>query len=412
LSGAGSILIVSQYYAPDVTAAAFRITETAGMLARRGYRVAVVTARPHRGKSREGGAGAEDSAVSGVTVIRVPLLSSRGKGKWNYILHYSSFLLTALVAGIFCCERPSVVWATSPPLFAGLVGLIIATFKGARFVLDVRDLWPDSLVSAGQFRRDTMAYRLLAWLERFLYQKARAITCVSKPMAGVVALVAGAPKVEVIYNGVPEELCMAQEKSEVHPGGSLELVYVGNFGPLQCMELFLEGLKAFQEAGGKGIRFRFVGDGVERASMESFILERGLRDVSVEGPYGKEEAMKVMGGCSALVLALRDDGTLEKTIPSKVFDYMAAGKPVLYGIKGEGAEILALTGGNIPFDSSSPGSFAGALRVLQANPGDYGRHAEGNRTIIRERFTRERMVDLLEEKLVELGARPVSGTRT
>ena len=144
-----SILVVSQFYHPDITAAAFRIRETAEILVALGHRVTVVTAEPHKG------AVADETAVDDgqVTVIRVPIEKYQGGGKWRYIRHYLSFMVNAVRYGRHGVDRPDVVWASSPPLFVGVAGLILARLLGARFTLDIRDLWPDSAVVVGQIRR-------------------------------------------------------------------------------------------------------------------------------------------------------------------------------------------------------------------------------------------------------------------
>ena len=484
------ILILSQYYAPDVTAAAFRIRETADLLAERGYKITVITAVPHRGDAggktgnlegrREvraavsgsgtmsgcgtlsgsgsgtpsgSGSGAGDRAVA---VLRVPIIPYTGKGKLNYIVHYTSFMLHSILAAFKMRSRPDLVYATSPPLFAAIAGWLIALLKGVPFTLDVRDLWPESAVSAGQISQGSIFFRVGKLMERHLYKAAKFVTCVSKPMALAINGVAPSASVTVIYNGILKAYCgrnsdengsgragsripeatgsgvsangvsasgvsastvpangvsasavpangvsasaVPEDREKSRTGNCpVTVLYTGNFGRCQAMDLYLEAARMLKESGEKDIEIRFVGDGVMRGKMESFVAGNRLDNVIITGPVTKDEAFSEMGKSSALLLALIDDETMEKTIPSKVFDYMSAGKPVVYGIKGEGREILGAVGGNLVFDPSSARSLADALKTLKARLEDLSLKARDNEVQVKSRFTREHMVDRLDE---------------
>ncbi len=440
------ILILSQYYAPDVTAAAFRIRETADLMTGKGYSVTVITAVPHRGDagSDAGSNAGSNAGISGgaVTVLRVPIIPYTGKGKLNYIVHYTSFMLNAIMASIKIKSRPDAVYATSPPLFTALAGLVIALLKGVPFTLDVRDLWPESAVSAGQISGKSIFFKVGKLMERYIYKASRFITCVSKPMASAINEVAPSASVTVIYNGILQAYCegssgdtdserivdgisgnTSNESSEGAVNGSMgssvkgssesavteaseetsletspvTVLYTGNFGHCQAMDLCLDAARMLKTSEEKGIKLRFVGDGVLRKKMEKYVADHGLDNVTITGPVSKEEAFSEMRKSSALLLALIDDETMEKTIPSKVFDYMAAGKPVVYGIKGEGREILGAVGGNLHFDSSSPQSLVEALKALKAELEELSLKARDNAVQVKSHFTRERMVDRLDE---------------
>jgi len=485
------ILILSQYYAPDVTAAAFRISESAELLVGKGYDITVITAVPHRGdagggsgkssaktkkndvngSSGDGAGGNEagrssEAAGGSVTVMKVPIIPYTGKGKLNYIVHYTSFMLNAIGASMKIRSRPDAVYATSPPLFAALAGWSIALLKGVPFALDVRDLWPESAVSAGQISKGSVFFKVGKLMERHVYKAARFITCVSKPMALAIGAVAPSASVTVIYNGILEKFCEKQsdaeekqcasegnassdaagleadnegadsgsedadsesgqrrdnvqavdsrtedagvENGKVRPSEDftgekpITVLYTGNFGRCQAMDLYLEAARLLKESAEDGIMLSFLGDGVMKEKMERYAADNKLDNITITGPVTKEVAFSETEKSSALLLALIDDDTMEKTIPSKVFDYMAAGKPVLYGIKGEGKEILEQAGGNLCFDASSPQSLADALKTLKQNLGTLSIKARNNAVQVKSQFTRERMVDRLADRFKEL----------
>ena len=158
------ILIVSQFYPPDITAAAFRIGDMVSYLIDKNNEVRVITAEPHKGRLTS-----ETSKDSGL-IIRVPLAPIKTGGILNYIKQYGSFSIAALRVGLSREIRqfsPDIVVATSPPLFVGITGWMLSIILNTKFVLDVRDIWPDSIVAAGQMRPNSLAWKITKYLEKF-----------------------------------------------------------------------------------------------------------------------------------------------------------------------------------------------------------------------------------------------------
>ncbi|RCK77985.1 MAG: Glycosyltransferase [Candidatus Ozemobacter sibiricus] len=400
------LLIVSQFYYPDITAAAFRIKETADLLAARGHAVHVIAGEPH--KARAEGEGPLDDGR--ITVTRVPLVKADGAGTWNYIRHYLSFMTGAILASWRHPPRFDVVWASSPPLFTAVAGLIIARLKKARFVLDIRDLWPESAVVAGQLGEQGLLFRGAKQVERLLYRAADRLTCVAQPMADQIAATGGVPRPTVIYNGIPAryladrpdraapppEPAPAEGAAPAPASRDLEILYVGNLGHVQSIEIVLEAARLLQAEGLTDIRFTLIGAGVRLPALREQAAALGLTRVAFPGVLPKPDALARMRQGSALVLLLKDDGTMDKTIPSKVFDYMAAGRPILYGLRGEAREILGRVPGNLEFSPSSAASLADAIKKLRAEFPARATQASQNREIVQAEFLRERMVDRLE----------------
>jgi len=393
---------MSQFYYPDITAAAFRIKETVDLLAAKGHRVHVIAARPHK-------AVLDDSPVDdgNARVTRAYIFPYTGRGKWNYIAHYLSFMASSVWASWKHPSTFDIVWASSPPLFVGIAGWIVARLKKAKFVLDVRDIWPDSVATTGQIRPDSLMYRMAKHAERWLYRAADRITCVARPMAEYIAGYGVEPPA-VIYNAIPGTYLDAVEAADRDvasaPSGGppLTIAYVGNMGYCQNLGLVVAAAEKLQEAGERGIRFLLVGEGVEKANLEARVREAGLKNVEIRGAVSKADALRISVGSSALVLLLKDDGTMDKTIPSKVFDYLAAGRPILFGLQGEARSILDSSGGNIGFDADDPGSLAEAVCRLKEAYGTYAAAARGHRDLVRTRFRRESMTDELDREFGKL----------
>lgn len=434
------VLIVAQYYTPDITAAAFRIAETAELLSQWGHQVVVVTAEPHRVRVEEKLAapaaaaanagsrlrvGAAASATTKLpepgarepSIRRVPIDPLQGSGLKPYLRHYFSFVLRARKAGRTVIKegfRPDVVWVSSPPLFVGLVGPALRRAGRAllrrrrtRFVLDIRDVWPDTAVAAGQISEGGSAYKLGRLLEAWLYRRCDALSCVAAPMSKYLESASG-KEAAVVYNGVseatlpevpgPEKSGPEATISAVPAPGRKEVLYAGNFGRLQGLDVLLEAwARVKDEPFYQEWSLRLLGSGVMEDDLRAQIdrLDLGSR-VAIDPPVAKAEALEAMEEAGLLFLNLRPDAVFEKTIPSKLFDYLRARRPILGGIPGEGAEILRETGGNVAFP---PGDVDGLEQALLAAAAEYDtlcRAAQKNLSLVRERFTREAATRRLE----------------
>jgi glycosyltransferase involved in cell wall biosynthesis len=145
----------------------------------------------------------------------------------------------------------------------------------------------------------------------------------------------------------------------------------------------------------KTIKFLLVGNGVEKTMLEDRIRADALDNVEVRGLVPKAEAIQLIKNSQALMLHLKDDGTMDKTIPSKVFDYMAGGRPILFGLKGEAANILAESGGNLYYDPADAQQLASRAVELEKNYLELAESALKNRKMVKQRFLRERMAEKL-----------------
>jgi hypothetical protein len=335
------ILFITQFYYPDVTACAFRIHETALLLKKLGCEIEVIAGEPHKGHV-EG----QKTDDDGIKVTRVPLFKHEGKGKWGYIRHYLSFMFAAIKASARHRGPFDAVWASSPPLFTGIAGLVIARMKRAPLCLDIRDIWPESAVVAGQISEDGSLFRIAKVVEKLLYRLSDHITCVARPMAEYIKNLSGRQPT-IIYNAIPASMTLEKALPVESSPQRLTILYIGNMGFCQTLSLVLDAASILREQKAEQIHFLLVGSGIERTMLEKSIKDRGLTNVEISGVVSKERAIEMIRNAHALMLHLKDDGTMDKTIPSKVFDYMAGGRPILYGLKGEACEILGTVAGNL-----------------------------------------------------------------
>ena len=205
------ILFICQFFAPDITAAAFRMSDFAKLLAEAGDEVRVITSYPH--KAQVADVDDQPFTAAGIQVNRCHLRQVQGSGAKAYLRHYWSFVHGSLRLGLGIWRagwRPDVIYASSPPLFVGVTGRALSMLFRRPMVFEVRDIWPAAAVSAGQIRAHGRAYRLGRYLEKYLYRHAQHITCVAAPMRDYVMTQTRTP-VTVVYNGISTESISAAE---------------------------------------------------------------------------------------------------------------------------------------------------------------------------------------------------------
>ena len=263
--------------------------------------------------------------------------------------------------------------------------------------MDIRDIWPESAAVAGQISPDGFLFKAAKKVEKFVYDRASLITCVAKPMTSYIEQVSGGKKPTIIYNAIPGSMVPEEVKPINESPEKLQILYVGNMGFCQNLSLVLDAAKILQERSETGIEFLIVGNGIEKSMLEKRIEDEAINNVVIKGVIPKSEAIELIRTTEALMLHLKDDGTMDKTIPSKVFDYMAGGRPILFGLKGEACEILGSIGGNLYYDPADAGQLADQAINLKKNYVELAKKARENLNKVKSEFLRERMVDKLEK---------------
>ncbi len=361
------ILFVSQYFAPEMTAASARLAPLAAGLAARGHEVEVISGLPNhpQGVVYEG---FRDSLFvrrrgSGLRVRHVWVRASPEKGMKPRLLSYASYAASASVAGALT-GRPEIIFASSPPLSVGAVGLLLAKRHRVPFVLDVRDLWPEIAVSLGELS-DPAVIRRVEQLEAFLYRQATTVTTPTQPFASHVERISGRPNATVLPNGTTARWLAAAERDPSRerlglPEGFL-WTYAGNVGLSQDLSV------AVDAAGELGEEFTLLvlGSGSTRAALEAQAARLDRANVIFRDPVPEHEAVEYVRASDALLVPLADDAGAAKSIPIKLYDFCAAGRPVIVAAPGEPARIarerkIALV--TPPGDSSA---LANAVRRLR-----------------------------------------------
>jgi glycosyltransferase involved in cell wall biosynthesis len=308
--------------------------------------------------------------VEGVAIVRLALYPSHDRSSVRRSLNYLSFFLSALTYLLFRRQRFDLAYVYHPPITVGLAAAVAGLVRPLPFVLDVQDLWPDTLAATGMRGAARLVGPIGACC-RFVYRRAQAIIAQSEGMRRAL-IKRGVPeaKITVIRNWADAEFRDIPRPSPRN--GSFALVYGGNFGRAQKLDCVLDAAALLRDR--PDIRIDLFGSGVDEDSLRRQADREGLANVNFRGRVPQDRMIHAFAEADALLLHLGDDPLFAITIPSKTQFYLAMGRPIVAAVNGEAGRILRESGAAIVVQPSDPQALASAIRDLAALPS--GKRAE------------------------------------
>ena len=401
------ILFISHYFPPEVNAPASRTHEHCRKWVGDGHDVTVITGVPNHPTGKLFGGYKnrflQEEEVDGIRVIRTWMLLTSNAGFAKRILNFVLFGLMSFFAS-FKVKNPDVVIATSPQFFCGLAGAAIAKSKRRPFILEVRDLWPKSIVELDQID-DGPALTFLEWLERKMYHSADGIVVNTRAFVDHISqLDYPSDRIEIIYNGIDTNLFRPQPPSnELRARFDLEgrfsVGYLGTLGLAHGLETLLEAAETLRSE--PEIAFLLIGDGAEKRKLESIVHERKLRNVRLIGLQPREVMPAWIATTDILLVSLRDLPVFETVIPSKIFEFLAQERPVIVAARGEIRNMTEASNVALAIDPEDPGALVEAIQEIRNDPKKAKERAKEGRKWVEENFVRTelamRMMNFIEE---------------
>jgi colanic acid biosynthesis glycosyl transferase WcaI len=366
-------LILTQYFPPEIGAAPTRLDAMARELVRTGHGVEVVTGMPNYPSGRISpdyrGSFYRREIRDGIIIHRVWLYPTVGSG-FGRVLNYLSFSVFALY-GLLRTGRPDYLFVESPPPTLSCPAYLYASFHRIPFLLNIADLWPDTLVEMGLLNKG-IAFKLLSWLERWSYRKAAYVNAVTEGLRASLLREKGLPSQKVLFlpNGVDTERHRPCPPDAVLKGslgltGKKVVLYSGTLGRAHGLEYVLEAAKILEDE--RDIHFLFLGDGSERPELEKLQRHLGLRNVSFHDAVPLEQLAPYQSIADAGLVSLRNLPIFEGARPSKMFPILAAGKPLIFCGSGEGARLVRRANAGIVLPPENPKALAAAVPQLLRN---------------------------------------------
>ena len=343
------VLIISQYFTPDITAAAFRMSETVSGLEQKGVEVHVITSTPH--KSNLAPRDIDNLNNKNITRIKIPFFKKQIR--LTYLFQYLLFSFGA-IASAFKIKKSfkyDLILASSPPITIALPAFLIKILTGKPLIFDIRDVWPDSAVAINKIKKHGLIYKFFKLVEKFIYTKADYITCVAAPMKEYIFELSKKNNIQVVYNGASDHLLNYKRKEQNIAIQSKEFVftYAGNIGYAQDLKSVISAFSEFlKELDDSSCRLKLIGNGPEKNEIVSLVEKlRIVQQVTFLNEVPKSEISEILANSEVLIIPLISSPVFKLTIPSKVFDYMTFGIPIIATIQGEGGDILSKSDANI-----------------------------------------------------------------
>jgi glycosyltransferase involved in cell wall biosynthesis len=402
------ILVVCHYYPPEIGAPQARIGDLSRFWAQTGADVTVLTGMPNH---PTGVVPAEYRGIKrcverthGVKVVRTWLYATANEGILKKTLGHFSFMATSVLFGFTKVGRPDVVMVSSPTFFSIFSGWLIAKLKRARLIVEIRDLWPAIFVELGVLTNKQVIW-LLERIELFFYRSADHVVTVTEGFReDLIRRGIPADRVTTITNGVDLDVFQPAEadpavrrKLGVKTSETLAL-YIGAHG-------ISHGLTSVADAASRleadGIHLAFVGDGAAKQKLVNHVAELHVDNITLLPSVPRDEVPPIVNAADICIVPLRDLALFSSFIPSKIFEFLGAGKAVVGAVRGEPARILRNAGATV-VDPEDPIALAEAILELAKDPERRAAQATAGRLYVAEHFDRRKLATRYLELLTRI----------
>jgi glycosyltransferase involved in cell wall biosynthesis len=377
------ILFLSDNFPPEVNAPASRTYEHCREWVLSRAQVTVITCVPNfpRGEvfGRYRNRIWQSEVIDGIRVIRVWTFIAANSGFALRIIDYISFMISATIASLFVL-KVDVVVGTSPQFFTACAAWVVGLLKRVPWVFELRDIWPESIKAVGAME-DSLAIRLLERLELFLYRHATCIITVTHTFkTTLISRGVDPKKISVVTNGVDLNHFIPQKKdsdlvSQLLLQDKFIAGYIGTHGMAHGLETLLDAAQIIQsKSGGDDIYFLFLGNGAKKSELVASAQSRGLSNVLFLDSIPKEDVTRYWSLLDISIIHLRKTELFASVIPSKLFECMGMGIPVLHGVAGESAQIVLSEQVGEVFESDNSTQLVEQLLSLKSDPNRIDRY--------------------------------------
>lgn len=385
------ILVIHQAFASLDEPGGTRHFEMARHLVTAGHRVTVVASPvSYITGSRNTAPQSPDSTLNGPRILRAAVYGAHHRSFVHRLLAFLSFMFSSLWLGLGVRDV-DLVWGTSPPIFQGITAWLLARLKSARFLFEVRDLWPEFAVAVGVLKSRNLI-RLSECLERFLYRQA---DCLVVNSPGFVPHVSsrGAARVEVVPNGAdPAMFETSAAGGTFRARHGLEdrfvAVYAGAHGLSNDLNVLIDAAALLQDT---EIHILLVGDGKDKPALIARVAEQGIANVTLLPSVPKRQMPEVLAAADAGIAILKPLDAYKTTYPNKVFDYMAAGKPVLLVIDGVIRQVVEEAKCGLFAEPGDPRAVADGLLALSQDRTRAREMGTNGKRYLEQHFSREQI---------------------
>lgn len=382
------ILLVHQAFAALTDPGGTRHHELALYLAEHGHRVTIIASPVSYLTGKSTPAGPEQGGHPAIQIVRPPVYSGLHRSFIHRVINFITFMLSSFWAGLRV-QEVDLVWGTSPPIFQGLTAWALARLKRVPFLFEVRDLWPAFAVAVGVLGNPVLI-RASEWLERFLYRHADRMV-VNSP--GFIRHVQerGASQVHLVPNGADVTMFEPLDdgavfRRENQLEGRFVALYAGAHGMSNDLDVLLDAAGLLGEV--PNLAMVLLGDGKEKPRLQQRAAAMGLKNQHFLPPVPKTDMAQALAAADVCIAILKPIEMYKTVYPNKVFDYMAAGRPVILAIDGVIREVVESAQAGTIVQPGDAAAMADAIRYYAAHPDAGALQGKNGRRYLETHFDR------------------------
>lgn len=405
------ILFLTHYFPPEVNAPASRTYEHCKRWVEAGHKVTVITCAPNApsGKVYDGYKNRfiAQETIDGINVVRVWSFIAPNSGFLKRIINFLSSMFMMILYVLFSGIKYDLHIATSPQFFTGWAGVVLKWFRRKPFLLEIRDIWPESILTVGAMKK-SIIIRFLEKMEIWMYRAADHIVTVGNGYKENIAKKGVSPsKIDVVTNGVSLELFDNQNQStefrDTHklPETKFICSYIGTIGMAHGLDVILHAAEKLRKESVEDVEFWIVGDGARRSELETMAIEKALENVRFLGRLPKEDMPKVIASSDAALVHLNKTDLFSTVIPSKLFEFMAMELPIIMGVEGESRQLVLDACAGEVMEPECAEDLIRAIQTIRLN----GKNHYAGRNYVAEHFNRDCLAQKMLNIVISIGSK-------
>jgi glycosyltransferase involved in cell wall biosynthesis len=399
------VTILTQYYEPEIGAPQRRLSSLAEALVSSGNHVTILTAMPSYPTGRiypgYGGLFSREYKRQ-IEIVRTFILPTQSTKLLSRLLNYFSFVFSSWLLGTFALRRSDYLLVESPPLFLGITAIWLSRIKKAKLIFNVSDLWPQSAVHIGVIRPNSLAYRVALRLEALCYRKAWLVTGQSRSIVENIRRRFRGISTLLLSNGADSrtfspDRYTQEARSLLATRGEFAILYAGLHGLAQGLGQLLEAARVLRSE--VGYRFVLIGDGPEKQNLSARAEKERLYNVAFLKPRPSDDMPPLLAAADLAIVPLARH--IPGAVPSKLYEAMASGCPVVLVAEGEAADIVNETGSGLVVNPGDIGSLVDAIKYIREHPSELERMRVNARQAALSYFDRARISHFFAEYLAK-----------
>ena len=389
------LLFFSHYFTPESNAPALRTHEHCCHWVKLGAEVTVITCAPNcpDGKVYKNYKNKlfQKETIDGIKVIRIWTFLAANKGFIKRVINFISYMFMALFVAIFYCRKVDIIIATSPQFFCGWAGVLFKWIKRKPLILEIRDIWPESILAVGALKRNFI-FKFLEKLEVIMYKSANKIITVGNGYKKEIKNKGiKSEKIAVILNGIDKNF-LNLEKNNLFFNDFIKnsqdkfiCSYIGTVGMAHGLQILLDTAIIARDNGQDDIIFAIVGAGAELQNLKDKAKKMKLKNIIFTDRINRKHIPSAIESSNAVLVHLKSNNLFKTVIPSKIFEIMALEKPILMGVSGEALDIVEDANAGIHIKPESAKSLLAGINELRKNPSKY----IADKKVVSQKFSRE-----------------------